>query len=486
MSKPRQYVDFKVYLTRAPGSDDNFLVSLLPTPEVGESTLPILFKKDELPPEDLLLLLEAKQITLMDLIAIGKKLTDCLLPEKDGLRAVFQNAYHQARQKKDTGLRLRLIIADHFLKELPWEYFYLNFNDGPDSINGFPLLNGYLSMVRHEPLLMPHPAKQDEETAGDIKELRMALVSSLPEKARKLDLAREIANIKTALAGVSIDGVKLALEPEIESATEGEIAQLPKGTFIFHFAGHGINEEKLDKGQRGSEIKQEGALLLVADKESKTEARLRAADLAAYLDNAGVRLAVFAACHSADRHARYPWDDIAGALTAAGIPAVVAMQYAVEDHAAIAFSGAFYSALMSGLSLDEAMFAGRRAMISDLQTSPTLNMVVPIEWGVPVLYSRLPDGKLFPERMKNAGEAAGQYRRVIENSIDLITKDGDVTVIKAGTVKGGFQVFSKVGVVEGKHKVAKLGTVEEGASIYAKSEIGTASGEVTVVEIDTL
>jgi hypothetical protein len=477
MTKPRRYIDFKLYLSRAPGSENDFQVSLLPTPEVGESILPTRFTAEDLPAQNMVRLLETKNITLRNLIELGQQLTNCLLPVEGGLRDAFRSTYRQARTHDDLGLRLRLVIADHELKELPWEFFYLNLRGGPEGLHGFPLLNGHISMVRHEPRLMPHPTVRNVGGQEDIKELRMALVSSLPAQQRELDLDRETRSIKSAVQGFVIDGVRLAIEPEIESATPEDIATLPKGTFIFHFAGHGTVEEKLDKGQRGGEMKREGALLLVADKESRREKVLRAAELAAYLDNAGVRLAVLAACHSARRDSRYPWDDVAGALTAAGIPAVIAMQQAIEDPAAIAFSGAFYAALASGLSLDEAMFAGRRAMISDLQTSPTPDTAVPIEWGVPVLYSRLPDGKLFPERMNNAHDAAAQYRTVIKDAIDVVTEDGKVTVIKADRVKNGFQVFSKVGIMEGPHTVAKLGKIEEGASIYIESKIDEVRDE---------
>ena len=49
------------------------------------------------------------------------------------------------------------------------------------------------------------------------------------------------------------------------------------------------------------------------------------------------------------------------ALLEAGLPAVVAMQYKIWDEAAVAFSRSLYQALAVGLSLDEAVSAGRLA-----------------------------------------------------------------------------------------------------------------------------
>ena len=43
MSKARQYIDFRLYLAKNGGDDDQYVVSLLPTPEVGETVEPIPF-----------------------------------------------------------------------------------------------------------------------------------------------------------------------------------------------------------------------------------------------------------------------------------------------------------------------------------------------------------------------------------------------------------------------------------------------------------
>jgi hypothetical protein len=45
------------------------------------------------------------------------------------------------------------------------------------------------------------------------------------------------------------------------------------------------------------------------------------------------------------------------------VPVVVAIQYEILDLHAIAFSEIFYAALAAGLSVDEAVAAGRLAML---------------------------------------------------------------------------------------------------------------------------
>ena len=213
---------------------------------------------------------------------------------------------------------------------------------------------------------------------------------------------------------------------------------------------------------------------------------MRAGDLAAILQRCGVRLAVLGACHSAARDTRYPWDGVAGALTAAEIPTVIAMQYEINDAEAVAFSEAFYGALAAGLSLDEAMVIGRSTMLMATTTTAQAEVPVTVEWGVPVLYSRLPDGVLFPERMKHPGPTAEAFRKVIDQTVDLIAREGQVVGVRAKRVSGGFRVSQHVVNVEGELVGAELGTVEDGAQVAVDQDLGTVSGTVTGVTLDEI
>ncbi len=481
--KQRQYIDFNLYLTRPADGQGACQVALLPTPEVGETITPVTVPIEESPPSGPLQLLAAKQGTFGSMVALGKKLANCLLPEGI-IRERFRAAYDGAGS--DGGVRLRLIIADYALKEWPWEYAYFDFLGGPESKSmlGFLALNPRISLVRHEPLPHPHPVR--EKTTDDVTDIRMAFVAALPKKQSKLRLNKDLAAVKNALEDFNVEGVRITLDPVFMDATPDDLAQkLPKPTYIFHFAGHGIPESDTSAGG----AKREGALLLVTDKKSKKEARLHASDLAPILQEAGVRLVVLGACYSGARKERYPWDGVAGALAAREIPAIVAMQYEVIDVSATAFSRAFYGALASGLSLDEAMSAGRRAMLRETSTSPELDHLVDVEWGVPVLYSRLPDGQLFPERMQRAGEAAEQFRKVISQQVtDAL--EGKLTGLKVSLLKSGVKVEQDIGVVGkgGKATAVKAKKIEAGARINARQKIKKVKkgGEVVGVEVNEL
>ena len=70
-----------------------------------------------------------------------------------------------------------------------------------------------------------------------------------------------------------------------------------------------------------------------------------------------------------------------------GIPAVLAMQYAITDRAAIEFTTTLYESLADGYLVDAAVTEARKAISLAVNHS--------VEWGTPVLHMRAPDGVVF-------------------------------------------------------------------------------------------
>jgi hypothetical protein len=118
----------------------------------------------------------------------------------------------------------------------------------------------------------------------------------------------------------------------------------------------------------------------------------------------GVRLAILGGCETGRRAGISVWSGIAPALVKAEIPAVVGNQYAISDKCAIAFSRQFYRALVGGLPVERAVSAGRIAAYNADKAS--------YDWGVPVLYLRAGDGRLFAgatdEKVRAAAQAAAE------------------------------------------------------------------------------
>ncbi|HEY7358208.1 MAG TPA: tetratricopeptide repeat protein, partial [Ktedonobacterales bacterium] len=104
-------------------------------------------------------------------------------------------------------------------------------------------------------------------------------------------------------------------------------------------------------------------------------------------DHRSLRLALLNACEGARSGEKDIFSSTAATLAHGGIPAVLAMQHAITDRAAIQLTRTFYSALANGLPVDQAVSEVRKAISVDTPKS--------LEWGTPVLYLRSPDGILF-------------------------------------------------------------------------------------------
>ena len=114
----------------------------------------------------------------------------------------------------------------------------------------------------------------------------------------------------------------------------------------------------------------------------------RATDLARLLaDYRSLRLVVLNACEGARGSGQDVFSSTASILVQRKLPAVLAMQYAITDRAAIEMARSFYEALADGLPVDTAVSEARKG-ISFAVTNT-------VEWGTPVLFMRAPDGQLF-------------------------------------------------------------------------------------------
>jgi hypothetical protein len=171
---------------------------------------------------------------------------------------------------------------------------------------------------------------------------------------------------------------------------------------------------------------------------------------------------------------------VAGALASRDIPAIVSMQFEVYDVHAIAFSRTFYGALAAGLCLDEAMALGRLAMYQ-----VTVDAGVHVEWGVPVLYSRLLDGAIIPELVERETETAQKLRMVIQQTVGTIQETGEVIGVDADTLEGCFDINQSADDVKGTMIGYRSRSVQSG-SIDVNQDIGTVSGSVTGVRLDDL
>jgi len=396
--------------------------------------------------------LERKRIRRDALIALGEQLASLILPPP--VRDMFRRSLDAIGA--DHGLRLRLVLDDPRLADLPWEYIYLARASGDRALDGFLALDPRISIVRHEAIPEPVAAL----AAG--KPLRMVVGLASPSDQVHLDLAREREWIERTLGSVE----NLSLEI-FEALTLEKLESAVPGAHIFHFAGHGVfGAPETARGpgatrdmlagnvgmQSAAAVEPVGAILL----ESTHGGHLAfpAEKLALTLRAAGVRVVVLGACETGRRDGVNVWTGVAPTLTRAGIPAVLAMQHGIYDDSAIAFARRFYESLAASSNLDEAVASGRLAILNQRQPDD-------VDWGVPVLYLRSSDGVVFPEDASDAraepprvtvrqrigdleGAATGIDADVIrtgtidaEQTIDRIAAGGDATAVVVGTLEGG-------------------------------------------------
>ncbi len=379
--------------------------------------------------------LERKRIRLRDLIALGETFAGVLLPPT--VCSMFLRSLEAVGP--DEGLRLRLVLDNPQLANLPWEYLYVGRAGEEIGRDGFLALDPRISFVRHEAIPIV-PGSVTAVTAN--RPLKMVVGLSAPSDAPRLDLEAEREFIEKALEdvqGIEIEFVRNLTIEKLEAACYG--------AHFFHFAGH---------GQFDDEDEPEGGGAIVLEDSGGDSYLFLAENLALTLRGAGVRVAVLGACESGRRDGVNVWSGVASILMRAGIPGAVAMQYEVYDDSAIAFARRFYQSLAAGLSLDEAVVAGRLAI---------LNAGGPddVDWGVPVLYMRSPDGVVFPEVAADSSTEAAREQlqvavrqRVEELRGRLIGAEvGEMTVGTLG-VEQEITTLGKGGQATGA-KIDKLG-----------------------------
>ncbi len=166
---------------------------------------------------------------------------------------------------------------------------------------------------------------------------------------------------------------------EVVKASLGEVedrlrSRRHSGWDVFHFIGHGGFDDR--RGQ--------GYLVFVQDG-SRAGERVYAEDLGPLLSfKGGPRLVLLNSCEGFQSRTGDIFSSTAGHLAFSDIPCVVAMQFVITSHAAQEFSRRFYSDLVAGESVNQAVRFARMGM---KRYGP--------EWITPVLFSRSASGMIF-------------------------------------------------------------------------------------------
>ena len=283
------------------------------------------------------------------------------------------------------GLRIRLKFDPELagpICSLPWELLYRH------ETREFLSRNVRTPMVRHlnvnRPMLSPVP----------LSRLRVLVVLSDPQDVRRLNVARERKLINDALGGRSDVDLRFLEKPTL-SKLRREVRNQPFD--VLHFVGHG----DFDQGGEG---------VLCFEDDSGRAARVTGSTLADNLKGfEQIRLVLLNACETAcmprTHQGRDPYQGVSYALIMAGIPAVIAMQCPITDRAAIKFSSAFYSALVQGDPLENAVVEARLELASAHNSW---------EWATPVLFLGVPHGNIFQATQSDRSEEGAGTSQVTQ------------------------------------------------------------------------
>ena len=277
------------------------------------------------------------------------------------VREFYYKCQGQADQQ-GKGIRWRLSL-DPSVGDLPWEFLYLQ--DEFLALNPrSPVVRYIKGAARVAPLKAEHP-------------MQVLVVIASPSDEVPLDTTAEKDRITAALQPLAKKGLVEVTFIEGPDTWERLIdALLPNQTHILHFIGHGAFDEKQSEG------------VLIMEDADGLATRIDSERLRVLVQGkTRLRLVVLNSCLGTQGDEAQPFSSMAAGLVRSGIPAVIAMQFEISDHAAQEIAETFYRSLALNMPVDAAVTEARRKIFLSDKDS--------LEWATPILFMQVPDGRLF-------------------------------------------------------------------------------------------
>lgn len=324
-----------------------------------------------------------------------------------------------------------------WVQRLPWELLY-------EPSRQFLAISRGFSIVRtldvSRPALVVSPQRR----------LTCLAVTALPRGVRELQIRAELKRLHQALdpsESFELDYLLAAGEPALEE----HLTQANPD--ILHFIGH---------GWRGPD----GAFGLLLEDEHGHPVPVDSRRWAELVVDApasqGPRLIVLNACSTAESapDREEPFDGVAQALVAGGVPAVLAMNRPISDHASREFAHVFYGRLKDHGVVDIALVQARRALRACQEVAE--------EWATPTLYLQQGiDGRLFHHVDSSKEDApATSAGRKTKGSVKIGHVEGAVNEIYGVKSNGESKAD-----VEGSVEIDKVtGSVDKAIGVDTKAD----------------
>ena len=281
------------------------------------------------------------------------------------------------RQNK-SGLRILLRLNDvPELAVFPWEYLY-------SSEQG-----GFLTLSDETPIVRYLELPKGINTAPIVEQIRMVVV--VADVLDQLDVTQELSDLQYVLGDprahvpVKLDIVR----PGTVQGLQQCLSEADEPIHILHFIGHGQYDPDRDKGFLFFEVGNRQPDPVTAERLSYI---LR--------NHESLRLIFLNSCEGATSGVSNIFSGLAQQLVKnmpSTLMAVIAMQEAITDHAAVNLTRNFYQAIAAGDPVDSALAKARNAVFTIEDTD--------YGWGTPALFMRARNGKLFdiPKSMQQPG-----------------------------------------------------------------------------------
>ena len=311
---------------------------------------------------------------------VGRMLFDTLF--RGGNRSaegLLRQALARAMSRSDEGLRIRLRLEDAAAAALPWELLF-----DPEG-TGFLATSPRTALVRF--LDVPQPIRRL------LTPTPLDMLVVIPAGSG-LDTARERAQLQQILDRFHETVRVHWLEGQVtRQALAERLAELDPS--MVHFIGH-------------AQFIGKRTVVRLVDDEGETDWLDHETFGLFFRARPQLKLVLLNACQSAAASTTDRMVGLAQQLVAQGLPAVIAMQYAIRDEDAIVFSRAFYHELFVGAERGRVDLAISRARNQLAIQRPGDRAV-----GTPVLFMRAPEGLLFdyPQQRPRVLVSAAQRQR---------------------------------------------------------------------------
>jgi len=283
--------------------------------------------------------------------------------------------YRLATSESPTSCELCIASEDPAFLSVPWELL----RDPARNDRSIALTLGGLYRQRRLARPITSPLRNPADP------LRILLVIARPTDQPHIDLRTVAGPVLEALrmkgSAVQMD----VLRPPTFSQLRQELTARVGFYDVVHFDGHG---QFAGGGSTRIGLKLNTGYLIFEKPNGQTDP-ISSDRLVQELANCGIRLVVLNACQSAQESSTDAFSSVAAQLLAAGAKGVVAMSYSVYPRTAALFMEQFYGRLAAGVSLSEAVGAGRRLLERNLLRPSVVSQDLELhDWVVPALYQQ--------------------------------------------------------------------------------------------------